>query len=52
MRNTSLVITVPNLFTPKSALSAESNSYIIKLRFKFHKTLQINSSNLLKHTGR
>jgi hypothetical protein len=45
MRNTSIIITVQHLFSPISALDAESNPYIIKLRFKMHRTLQINQSN-------
>ena len=47
MRNTSFTITVPHLFSPKSAFSAEIKSYIIALRFIVHETLQINSSNFL-----
>lgn len=47
MRNASLVITVPQLFTSISALSAENKSYIIALHFKVHGTLQINQSNFL-----
>ena len=47
MINTSLTITVPHLFSTISAISAESKSYIIALRFKFHEALQINRSNFL-----
>ncbi len=47
MRNTSFTITFPHLFSPISTFSAESKSYIIQLRFKFHETLQINQSNFL-----
>ncbi len=47
MRNTSLVITIPHLFSPISALSKESNSHIITLRFKIHETLQIKQSNFV-----
>lgn len=46
MRRTSIAITVPHLFFPSSALSAESKPYIT-LRFVVHETLQINSSNFL-----
>jgi len=45
MMNTSLTITVPHLFLPKSAQSAERNSYI--MRFNIHETLQINQSDFL-----
>jgi len=45
MRNTSLHITVPHLFSPISSLSKESNSYITSLRFKIHGMFQINPSN-------
>ncbi len=47
MRNTSLVITVPHLFLPISAPSAEGKSFITTLRFNLHGTLQINQSNFL-----
>ncbi len=40
MRNTSLVITVPHIFSPISAISAESKSYNNRLRFKYHETFQ------------
>ena len=40
MRNTGFTITVPPLFSPLSAFSAESRSYIITLRFNLHETLQ------------
>ncbi len=36
MRNTSLIITVPHSFSPMSAISAESKSSIIALRFNVH----------------
>ena len=42
MKNASLNITVPHLFSPISAMSAESKSYIIVLRFIVHETFQIN----------
>ncbi len=45
MRNTSLPITVPHLFSPISAQSAESKSYIV--RFNVHETFQINQSDFL-----
>ena len=45
MRNTSLFITVPHLFSPISAFSAESKSYIIALRFNVYGTLQINQTD-------
>ncbi len=45
MRNNSLVITVPHLFSPISAFSAESSLYII--RFDVHETIQINQTNIL-----
>ena len=44
MKNTNFTVTEPHPFLPISALRAESNSYIIKLRFKFHETLQINQT--------
>jgi len=47
MNNTSFNITVPRLFSHKSAFSAESNSYIITLRFKVHEAFQINQSDFL-----
>jgi hypothetical protein len=47
MNNTSIAITVPHLFSPISAFSAESISYNIALRFRFYETFQINQSNLL-----
>ena len=34
MRNTSVTITVPHLFSPLSALSAESRSHIIYIAFQ------------------
>ncbi len=42
MRKTTFTTTVPHLFSPKSALSAESKTYIIALRFNVYGTLQIN----------
>ncbi len=42
MENISLAITVPHFFSSISAFGAESNSYIITLRFNVHETLQIN----------
>ncbi len=45
MRNTSFAITVPHLFSPISAYSAGSRSYIITLRFKVHETFKINQFN-------
>ncbi len=40
MRNTGFTITVPSLFSPLSAFSAASRSYIITFRFNIHETLQ------------
>jgi hypothetical protein len=45
MRNTSFTITVPHIFSPKSAQSVESKSYIV--RFNVHETFQINQSDFL-----
>ncbi len=45
MNNTRFHITVPHFFSPKSAFSAESNSYIV--RFNVHETFQINQSDFL-----
>ena len=45
MRKTTFASAIPHLFSPISALSAESNSHIITPRFKVHETLQINQSN-------
>ena len=45
MKNTGFNITVPHLYLPKSALNAESKSYIITLRFNIYGTLQINQFN-------
>ena len=45
MRNTSFNITVPHIFSPISAFSAESNSY--NVRFNVHETFQINQSDFL-----
>ena len=47
MKNTSFTITVPHIFSPISALIAESKSYIITLRFNVHETFQINKSDFL-----
>jgi len=47
MRNTSFTITVPHQFSPISAQSVESNSYIITLRFTVHERIQINQSNYI-----
>ncbi len=41
MRNTSFTVSIPHLFSPISAPSAESNSYIV--RFNVHGTLQKNN---------
>ena len=46
MMNTNFNITVPHIFSPKSALSAESKSYN-SLRFKIQETFQLNQSNFL-----
>ena len=43
MRNTSNTVSIPHLFSPKSAHCAESKSYIITLRFNVQETLQINN---------
>jgi hypothetical protein len=45
MRNTSSTVSIPHLFSPKSAFSAESNSYIV--RFNVHETYQINQPDFL-----
>ena len=45
MKNTSFAITVPHQFSPISALSAESKSYIVALCFNVHETFQVNQSN-------
>jgi hypothetical protein len=45
MNNTSFNITVPRLFSHKSAFSAESNSYIV--RFSVHEIVQINQPDFL-----
>ncbi len=45
MVNSSFIIAVSHFFSPISATSAESRSYIIIFRFKNHETLQINQSN-------
>ncbi len=47
MRNTSLIITVPHLFSPISAISKEIKSYVNTSRFNVYKTLQINKYNFL-----
>ena len=41
MRKSTFIITVPHLFSPISAFSAESKSNIIALHFKVHGTIQI-----------
>ena len=45
MRNTSFTITVPHIYSPIAAYSAESKSYIITSRFIVHGTFQINQFN-------
>ena len=47
MGKTSFNITVPHLFSPISAMSAESKPYISLLRFKVYGTIQINQTYLL-----
>jgi hypothetical protein len=48
MRNTSFnITTVPQLSSPISAFSAESQPYIITLGFNVHETFQINQSDFL-----
>ena len=47
MRNTIITVSNPHLFIPISAQSAESNSYILALRFTVHETFQINQSDFL-----
>ncbi len=47
MRKTHFTITIQHLFSPISALSAESRLHITTLRFNVHETLQINPSNFL-----
>ena len=42
MRKATSTITVPHLFSPISAFSAESKSHIITLRFNVHETFQTN----------
>ncbi len=44
---TTFTITVPYLFSPISAFSAESKLYNITLSFNVHETLQINQSYFL-----
>jgi hypothetical protein len=39
MRNTNFAITLPYIFSPKSATSAESKSYNLELSFSFYETL-------------
>ena len=51
MRNTSFTITVLHLFSPISALSAESKSNLTISRFTVHGTLQINPSNFPTESG-
>ncbi len=43
MRKENLSITLPRLFSPISAFSAERNPYI--MRFNVHGTFQINQSD-------
>ncbi len=45
MRNTSITVSIPHLFSPRSAFSAESKSYIVC--FNVHETFQINQSDFL-----
>ncbi len=47
MENTGFNITVPHLFSPISALSAESNSYIVALSFNVHETFHNKSKFLI-----
>jgi len=47
MRNTSFTVSIPHLFSPISAQSAESQPYIITLRFTVQETIQINQSNFI-----
>ena len=47
MRKTHFAITIQHLFSPISALSAESKLHITPLRFNVHETLQLNPSNFL-----
>ncbi len=42
MRKTLFTITVPYLFSPISAMGAESKPYLITLRCNIQETLQIN----------
>ncbi len=44
MKNTSFNITVPHFFSPKSAFSAESSSYIV--RFNVHNYISQNITSL------
>ncbi len=44
MKETTFTITVPHLFSPISAFSAESKSNIIALRFNVYETFQINQT--------
>ncbi len=46
MRNTSFTITVPHLFSPISALSAEIKPYIIQIVFQYLRNALINQSDL------
>ena len=47
MRKATFTTTVPHLFSPISALSAENKPSIFALRFRVHRTFQINKSILL-----
>ncbi len=47
MKNTSLIITIPQLFTSISTLSVKNKSNITTLCFNAHETFQINQSNYL-----
>lgn len=47
MQKAVLANTIPHFFSHISACSAESRSYVIKLRYKFQETPQINQSNFL-----
>ncbi len=53
MRNARFTITVPHLFSPISALSAENKSYIILQslisRFNVHETVQNNHKFFYKY---
>ena len=47
MGNTGFDITVPHIFSPISAICAESKLYFVKLRLIVSKTLRINALNFL-----